>query len=187
MVLRVKQFQFYFPKYLAELTLAEYGRPPYPNWLEELFSSKFLRLLIEPTSVSVESAENPSVGVSVPETEESTVVIHWNDDQPPELIRSSSESAEVPIVSPPSSALRTISSPAPTKNEHRLAPTNRLNEPNLASRVRVEPSPIARYRIAPFRPLERLEDAPSIVDTAPQTSLVMDRRSTMLSDILSLI
>ncbi|MCP4604721.1 MAG: hypothetical protein GY847_30070, partial [Proteobacteria bacterium] len=112
-------------------------------------------------------------------TEESTVAIDWNDNQPIiELIRSSPEPAQVPSVPLPN-ALRAISSPAPTENEHRLAPMNRLNEPNTVSRVHAEPSSIARYRIAPFHPLERLEDVPPIIDAAPQTSLVMDNHSPL--------
>ncbi len=136
-VLHVKALQSYFPDYLAKLTLEEFGRLPYPRYLQMLLTADFLCLLTKPESVSVpsDSAEVTPVHVLAPESEESSVVIEWDDHQPPiEFIRPSSESAQllpVPlptvadlIVTP---ALCAAFCPAPTtKNEHRPAPTNRL-------------------------------------------------------------
>ncbi len=164
MVLHVKPLQFYFPDYLAELTLEEFGRPPYPTYLQSLLTADFLHLLTEPESVSVPpiSVEVMPVLASAPDSQESSVVIEWDDQQPLiELIHPSSESAPFPFVPPPIVADSTVMSaphatarPAPTENEHHLAPTNRLTEQNSTHRAFPEPTPIPRYCLAPFRPPE---------------------------------
>ncbi|MCP4606511.1 MAG: hypothetical protein GY847_39385, partial [Proteobacteria bacterium] len=151
MVLHVQALQSYFPDYLAELTLKEFGRPPYPKYLRSLFTDDFLHLLTEPVLVSVLSVSSEPVPAptTVPDLPESSIVIEWDDQQPLiELIHPSAESAPSFPVSPPIVADSVMSAPrataclAPTENEHRLARTEGLNKPNFARRALPEPLPI---------------------------------------------
>ncbi len=184
MVMHVQAFQFYFPDYLTELTLKEFGRPPYPKYLQSLLTDDFLCLLTEPELVSVPSisSETTSVLASAPKSEESSVVIKWDDQQSLiELIHPFSELAPSSFVSPPivadsaiMSAPRAAARPAPTENERCLAQTDGLNEPNFACRALPEPLPIVRFHLIPFRPLERLEDILPIIESTPQTALITD-------------
>ncbi|MCP4603334.1 MAG: hypothetical protein GY847_22925, partial [Proteobacteria bacterium] len=180
MVLCVKALQSYFPDYLAELTLEEFGRPPYTRYLQPLLAVDFLHLLTEPESVPVPpvSVEATPVPVPVSESEESSIVIEWDDQQPLiELVCSSSESAQsFPV--PLSIDADPTTMPALCA-AHRPAPTNRLTEQNSIRRALPEPLPIACYRLLPFHSPERLEDVLPIVEFTPQTALITDNHSPL--------
>ncbi len=189
MVLRVKEFQSYFPDYLAKLTLEEFGKPPYPRYLQTLLTAEFLCLLTEFKSISIlpVRAQETPVHTSAPmsEPEQSSVDIEWDDSQPLiELVHPPSESAplvlaSLPIVADLMLAPCAASRLAPTENEHRLAPTDGLNEQNIVHRPIAEPSLIARYRLVPFCPPECLEDAPLLTESVPQTALITDNHSPL--------
>ncbi len=193
MVAREKAFQTAYPSYLVPLFLEEFGKPPYPKYLLDLLSDDFLRFLTNPELLSDPNRPSEPLLVSttvpnlpVPDLPETSVVIEWEEQQPIELIRSLAELVPAPLVLPPNAVNHsnpTMSAPsaaacsAPVVNERRLARTEGRSEFNSARRTLPEPLPIVRFRLAPNRPPERLEDV--YVEPIQQTDLITDNHTPL--------
>ncbi len=201
MVLRTEVFLPHFPDYLAKLVLEEFGKLPYPMYLQKLLTADFLRILTEQGSVPIQSVIAESVPVHAPvpapESEQSSVIIEWDDlQQPIGFHRIPSESAELRSIRSSSDIVpiamhkhSVASRPAlVTENEHHLAPMDRLNEQNSVvsdRRAFLGPLPIVHLRLVPFHPLEQLEDAPpvsiesALQESALQTALIVDNHTPL--------